>query len=103
MKEPEVVYELLSHNFYDERAYVINGIIEILENTFNDDCWVNWIPTEYTWFLGDEIPAPISVPSSLYNKRTLVYNVNIEVWSNSETKDYSVGWNRTPQTYEEIL
>lgn len=103
MKEPEATYELISHNFYDERAYVMNGIVEILENTLIDDCWVNWISTDYTWFLGDKIPAPIPIPSSLYNKRTLVYNACIEVWSNSETKDYSVGWNRTPQTYEKEI
>ena len=101
MKEQEQVYKLVSHNFYDERAYVINGIVEILENTSTDDCWVNWLPTEHTWFLGVKLDPPISVPKNLYNKRTLVYNVNIEVWRNSQSKKYSVGWNRTPFTYEE--
>lgn len=41
------------------------------------------------------------VGSNLYNKRTLVYNAIVEILENTVTKDCSLGWIRTPDTYEE--
>lgn len=78
----------------DEEYEVFKEVIEFLENLANrPQPQIN---------LEEKDGEVRLVGSNLYNKRILVYNAIVEILKNTVTGECSVGWIRTPDTYEEV-
>lgn len=45
-------------------------------------------------------PAGAELNTNVYNTRTVLKNVTVEIWDNPELAEASVGWYRQPDTEE---